>query len=470
MVPVTVDPATLKWPTRLSVAMALALSFGPVAGQALPSVDGAPASPRRIAVGQGASGQQPQKGEVRYQAVDRDGATRTLTVASPYEREVIVKLTGHPLADEWRAARSSLLASDAGAPHRRLRHRMPAYVAQAAERLRIQHSRVEGAIARFAAQARKAHGESGGTKIRYRYTRAFNGLALRASAEVLERLRRHPDVEYVRPAVKVEKALAESTVIVGFRVGPGRRARASSSASSTPASTMPTRTWAAATARPSRSSAATTSSTATAIPAHDNGHGTHVAGIVAANGGVKGVAPDARIVAYKVLEQLRQRKMDHGRDRGDREGLRPRRRSPDRRCVGRHQSQPRRTRYTGRCRLAGGGQRLRGRRPGCRGRGERRLLRRPHDRFSRLRPKRPHGGCLERRRPDRAVQFQGADRLHARHQAVLAGAGRRHPVHLPRRRVPGPAGNEHGGAPRRRCRRPLAPARRRSRPARSRAD
>jgi PGF-pre-PGF domain-containing protein len=34
----------------------------------------------------------------------------------------------------------------------------------------------------------------------------------------------------------------------------------------------------------------------------DNGHGTHVAGIVAANGVIKGVAPDAKIVAIKVLD------------------------------------------------------------------------------------------------------------------------------------------------------------------------
>ncbi|HEY8474336.1 MAG TPA: S8 family serine peptidase [Natronosporangium sp.] len=36
-------------------------------------------------------------------------------------------------------------------------------------------------------------------------------------------------------------------------------------------------------------------------PLDDNGHGTHVAGIVAADGEVKGVAPDARLTAYKVL-------------------------------------------------------------------------------------------------------------------------------------------------------------------------
>ncbi|RPI28688.1 MAG: DUF11 domain-containing protein [Acidobacteria bacterium] len=36
-------------------------------------------------------------------------------------------------------------------------------------------------------------------------------------------------------------------------------------------------------------------------PMDDYGHGTHVAGIIAANGGVRGVAPDARILAVKVL-------------------------------------------------------------------------------------------------------------------------------------------------------------------------
>ncbi|NOX71602.1 MAG: S8 family serine peptidase [Candidatus Micrarchaeota archaeon] len=37
-----------------------------------------------------------------------------------------------------------------------------------------------------------------------------------------------------------------------------------------------------------------------ADPIDDNGHGTHVAGIAAANGTIKGIAPDARIVAVKV--------------------------------------------------------------------------------------------------------------------------------------------------------------------------
>jgi subtilisin family serine protease len=38
-------------------------------------------------------------------------------------------------------------------------------------------------------------------------------------------------------------------------------------------------------------------------PRDDHGHGTHVAGIVAANGAVVGVAPQAKLLAYKVLNQ-----------------------------------------------------------------------------------------------------------------------------------------------------------------------
>ena len=38
-----------------------------------------------------------------------------------------------------------------------------------------------------------------------------------------------------------------------------------------------------------------------ADPMDDNGHGTHVAGTIAANGSIEGVAPDASILAYKVL-------------------------------------------------------------------------------------------------------------------------------------------------------------------------
>jgi serine protease AprX len=35
----------------------------------------------------------------------------------------------------------------------------------------------------------------------------------------------------------------------------------------------------------------------------DNGHGTHVAGIICANGGIKGMAPGANIIAIKVLDK-----------------------------------------------------------------------------------------------------------------------------------------------------------------------
>jgi minor extracellular serine protease Vpr len=38
-------------------------------------------------------------------------------------------------------------------------------------------------------------------------------------------------------------------------------------------------------------------------PMDDYGHGTHIVGIVAANGSLRGVAPDAKVLAYKVLDE-----------------------------------------------------------------------------------------------------------------------------------------------------------------------
>jgi subtilisin family serine protease len=289
-------------PTRVIVALACALLSGPFAGRALPNAETGPAASRRLVLGQGSSAEEPRKGEVRYRASGRDGTARTFTLASPYEHEAIVKLRGLPLADEWRAARPS--GSDGRTKQRRLRGRMPASVAQAAERLRLQQTRVGKALERFGAEAARTHGGSAEVKIRHHYTRAFNGLAVRASAEVLERLRQDPDVEYVRPAVRVTKTLAESTTLVGapelWAQGLTGTGVVVGIIDSGVDYTHP-------------DLGGGYGPTFKVIggydfvnddddPTDDNGHGTHVAGIVAANGAVKGVAPDARIVAYKVLD------------------------------------------------------------------------------------------------------------------------------------------------------------------------
>ena len=305
MVPMAPDPAASAGRSpRFVAATAAVVLLGVVAGHALARTDGAAGPEGRGVTAGSSAGERIQGAGIRYQAFGPGGPTRTLTIASPDQGDVIVKLNGRPLAEEWRAARHELVASEGGVAHRRLRRRMPASVAQAAERLRMQHQRVADALASFDAQEQATRGRIGPSRIRFRFTRTFNGLVVRASARVVERLRQHPDVESVRPAVRVEKALAESTVTIG---APELWSRGLTGAGVVVGVIDSGVDY----THPDLGGGYGPSFKVIGgydfvndddDPRDDNGHGTHVAGIIAANGEVKGVAPDARIMAYKVLD------------------------------------------------------------------------------------------------------------------------------------------------------------------------
>ena len=141
--------------------------------------------------------------------------------------------------------------------------------------------------------------------IRHEYRGAFNGFALRASPEVVEELRRHPDVVAVHRNVKRTANLSESVPLVG---APEAWAQGLTGSGVVVAIVDSGIDY-------SHSDLGGCLGPACRViggydfvnqdedPMDDYGHGTHVAGIVAANGGLKGVAPDARLMAFKVLDQ-----------------------------------------------------------------------------------------------------------------------------------------------------------------------
>jgi subtilisin family serine protease len=220
---------------------------------------------------------------------------RQVFIKTPEATQFIVQLRGTPLGAQQRAA--GRLRSAAALQS----------VVGAAQALDQQHARVRQAIGDIAARGSSLRAASDPpVDIRHEYKNAFNGLALTAPAWLIEELRRHPDVVDVSPAATMQVDLAQSVPLIGaaelhaqgltgrnVRVGiidsgidyqhpdlgggfgPGFKVVGGYDFVNDDAD-----------------------------PMDDNRHGTHVAGIVAANGTVKGVAPDAQLFAYKVMDRF----------------------------------------------------------------------------------------------------------------------------------------------------------------------
>ncbi len=232
-----------------------------------------------------------RSGQVAYRIGGR--GTTTAVYAGAADGRVIVELKGPPL---------SVQAAVRGANARR------AVLREAARGLQAQHARVRQAILDLEAKrAATSRGEGGEPplEIRFEYLRVFNGLALAAPRWLVERLRLNPEVRAVHPDAAVRADLADSVpliradelhargltgegVVVGIIDSGIDYSHPDLGAGFGPAHKV---------------IGGYDFVNGDGDPMDDYHHGTHVAGIVAAEGARKGVAPGAKLVAYKVLDK-----------------------------------------------------------------------------------------------------------------------------------------------------------------------
>jgi subtilisin family serine protease len=144
-----------------------------------------------------------------------------------------------------------------------------------------------------------------------RYTYLIQGLALRLEPADLPALRAHPGVQAVYPDARVEAALADSVPLVG-----APQVWALADAAGQPATGQGVQVAVLDTGvdytHPALGGCLGRNCRVTGgydfvynddDPLDDHGHGTHVAGVIAADGLLQGVAPGANLLAYKVLNE-----------------------------------------------------------------------------------------------------------------------------------------------------------------------
>lgn len=152
---------------------------------------------------------------------------------------------------------------------------------------------------------------SGGFKSRLRFQRALKGFSATLSPGQVRRLRADPDVAYVAPD-RIVRADASEPIVTGDKAPFGVRridAATDKGASVRQASTVGVAVLDTGVdlAHPDLNAVEGTNCVTPGASAQDlDGHGTHVAGTIAARNdgsGVTGVSPGTRIHAVKVLEQ-----------------------------------------------------------------------------------------------------------------------------------------------------------------------
>ncbi len=213
------------------------------------------------------------------------GAARTLpparAVAAPGPERVLIRLRGEPLT---RARARGLVV--------------------APQDLALQRQRAAAAILGVASQLQGRAIARGDVIVR-EYAQVFHGFAARLSAVEQARVRQLPDVAAVVPDTEVRAVLADSVPLVrapdvwsssGYRGAGVMIAVVDTGVDYTHGD------LGACLGGLCKVVGGYDFVNGDADPRDDHGHGTHVAAIAAGNGSFVGVAPEARILAYKVLD------------------------------------------------------------------------------------------------------------------------------------------------------------------------
>jgi subtilisin family serine protease len=213
-------------------------------------------------------------------ATGSDGRTVTRIVSDAPER-VIIQLRGTPLARIVAGARSS-----------------------ARQALAAQHTQLEAELARICSQTRQRALASHEVVTREFFT-VFNGFAARLSRDEQSQLRRLPDVVEIYLDVEMRATLDVSVPLVG---APAFWSAYSFTGAGTVVAIIDTGV------DYTHSDLGGCLGAACKVlggfdfvdddsdPMDENGHGTHVASTAAGSGTLAGVAPDASILAYRVLD------------------------------------------------------------------------------------------------------------------------------------------------------------------------
>jgi subtilisin family serine protease len=223
-------------------------------------------------------------GEVKTAVVTPQGVVETASIQVDGLIPVIVQLRDEPMLAQKRSI-TALSAQD------RVRQ------------LRQHHDRLVTAQAQLKAWIKTLEpGKSDGAFRHYRF--AFNGMATKVSSETLKKLKQRPDVARVFRDGTAKATLAESVPLIGVPQiwsdygadGQGIRVAVIDTGIDY---THPD--LGGGFGPGFKVIGGYDFINGDGDPMDDYGHGTHVAGIIAANGTLKGVAPGAKLLAFKVL-------------------------------------------------------------------------------------------------------------------------------------------------------------------------